>query len=160
MGNGNKIKWLISVVAAVMIAATQAAAVCRDDTITLTGPFGTVDFTVEIADTPDTRGQGLMFRESMPAQSGMLFIYSVERAVAFWMKNTLIPLDMIFIDARGVVRKVHSNAIPGDLTSIPSDGPALAVLEINGGLSAEIGIAPGALVRHPRLPQGRAALPC
>lgn len=143
--------WLI-------ILGGVAQAACRADAITLTGPFGTVTFDVELADTPQTRAQGLMFRDDMPAQSGMLFVYEQPRRVAFWMKNTLIPLDMIFLDARGVVRKVHENAIPHDETAIPGDGPTLAVLEINGGLASKIGIAPGALARHEAF--ANAAWPC
>ncbi|MGX9354539.1 DUF192 domain-containing protein [Roseobacteraceae bacterium S113] len=161
MGISNKIRIIRGVVAAfLMLAAASASARCTPETVTLTGMFGTVDFSVELAITPAEQGRGLMFREQMPAQSGMLFLYPNPRPVSFWMKNTLIPLDMIFIDAAGRVINVHSNAIPGDLTAIPSGGPTMAVLEINGGLSRQIGIAPGTLVRHPMLPQDIAALPC
>jgi hypothetical protein len=75
------------------------------------------------------------------------------------MKNTLIPLDMIFADARGVVRRVHENAVPGDLTPIPGGDDILVVLEVNGGMARQLGIAPGTVLRHPSLGQG-AAWPC
>nr|MCU0912617.1 DUF192 domain-containing protein [Paracoccaceae bacterium] len=88
------------------------------------------------------------------------FVYERPQPVAFWMKNTLIPLDMVFTDAAGVVTKVHENAVPHDLTAIPGGGDVLTVLEINGGLARAIGIAPGAELRHPALPQDAAAWPC
>lgn len=133
---------------------------CRDDVVELRGEFGQARFRVEIADDPAERAQGLMNRESLPMNAGMLFIYEREQEVAFWMENTLIPLDMIFADASGVVVKVHANAIPLDRSSIPSEAPSLAVLEINGGLAAQIGIEAGAELRHPGLPQSEAAWPC
>ncbi|WP_425039303.1 DUF192 domain-containing protein [Primorskyibacter sp. S187A] len=142
-----------------LLAAGEAAA-CAMEKITLRGAYGAATFDVDLAVTPQERGQGLMFVEEMAEDRGMLFIFESPRALTFWMKNTLIPLDMIFITERGVVRHVHENAIPHDETTIPSNGPALAVLEINGGLSGEIGIAAGDLVQHPLLPQDKAALPC
>ncbi len=76
------------------------------------------------------------------------------------MKNTKIPLDMIFADPAGRVTRVHAQAVPGDLTPIDGGEGVLAVLEINGGLAARMGIAPGAVIRHPALDQSRAAWPC
>jgi uncharacterized membrane protein (UPF0127 family) len=130
-------------------ASQVSAEVCAPDTLELRGAWGQASFSVEIVDTPATRAQGLMFRESMPATTGMLFVYEAPSTVAFWMKNTLIPLDMIFADASGTVHHVHSNAIPGDLTAIPGGDNILAVLEINGGLSNTYGIGPGTQMRHP-----------
>ncbi|TNF12450.1 MAG: DUF192 domain-containing protein [Rhodobacteraceae bacterium] len=149
--------------AALLVLAFWAGpglAACQPGKVELTGEFGTVAFDVAVADDFAERARGLMFVEEMPDTTGMLFIYGVSRPVSFWMKNTLIPLDMIFIDARGVVKKVHANAIPHDTTGISSDVPVRSVLEINGGLAAKIGIAPGAVVRHPDLPQRNAAWPC
>lgn len=151
---------LIAAALACMVWAGAASAACQPGKIELGGTFGRVTFDVTVADDFAERARGLMFVEEMPDTTGMLFIYQVTRQVSFWMKNTLIPLDMIFIDARGVVRKVHENAIPHDLTSISSGGPIRSVLEINGGLAAEIGIGPGTLVRHTDLPQKNAAWPC
>jgi uncharacterized membrane protein (UPF0127 family) len=136
-----------------------AQAECSADRVDLRGAWGTASFRIELADTAQKRGRGLMFRTGMEADAGMLFVYPRAGEVSFWMKNTLIPLDMIFADATGRVRKVHANAIPGDLRPISGGQDILVVLEINGGLSAEIGIEPGTQLRHPAL--GSAALwPC
>lgn len=151
---------LIAAILAVVLWAGPALAACQPGKVDVTGDFGTVSFDVAVADDFAERARGLMFVKEMPDTTGMLFIYGVSRKVSFWMKNTLIPLDMIFIDARGVVKKVHANAIPHDTTGISSDVPVRSVLEINGGLAAKIGITPGALVRHPDLPQRNAAWPC
>lgn len=143
-----------------LAGALQARPACDPARAELRGPFGTAAFSVEIADDAEERARGLMFRERLAASAGMLFVYETAQPVAFWMKNTLIPLDMIFLDASGVVTKVHENAVPHDETSIPGEGDVLAVLEINGGLARRIGIAPGAELRHPALPQDIAAWPC
>jgi hypothetical protein len=121
---------------------------------------GQARFSVEIADEPAEMQLGLMHRESMPASVGMLFVYPSPRPAVFWMKDTLLPLDMIFIDQTGTVTRVHENAVPRDETPIPGGDSVLMVLEINGGLARRIGIVPGAMLAHPRLPQDRAAFPC
>ncbi|MBF9029892.1 DUF192 domain-containing protein [Rhodobacterales bacterium HKCCE3408] len=137
-----------------------AAAACTDGRVEIRGDFGTARFRVEIADDAAERGLGLMNREELAAGAGMLFVYQVEEEVGFWMQNTLIPLDMIFFDATGTVVKVHENAIPLDRTVIRSDFPTQYVLEINGGLASQIGIEPGAELRHPAVDQDGAAWPC
>lgn len=106
------------------------------------------EFTVEMATTPEARTIGLMFRKSMDPNAGMLFVFEKEEMRAFWMKNTLIPLDMVFIKKNGVIDSIHANAIPHDETPAPSKGPALGVLEINGGRAAELGIKPGDIIHH------------
>jgi uncharacterized membrane protein (UPF0127 family) len=121
---------------------------------------GMVRFSVELAADPASRAQGLMFREAMAKSAGMLFLYEQPQRAVFWMKNTLIPLDMIFADATGVVRHVHANAIPHDETGIDGGADILAILEINGGLAARLGITPGAVIRHPGLEQSTAAWGC
>lgn len=137
-----------------------------DQAVFLTPEGQTLRFAVELADTPESRARGLMWRELLAPGQGMLFIYESPRPAAFWMKNTLIPLDMIFIDALGMVRHVHPMARPHDLTPVPgavADDPAperLMVLEIAGGEAARLGLAPGAALAHPGLPQDSAALPC
>ncbi len=143
-----------------LLWAAPVAADCQVDRVDLRGPFGMASFSVEVADDMAERARGLMFRESMPSGAGMLFVYDRPQAVAFWMENTLIPLDMVFLDDTGTVRKVHANARPLDRTAIAGGEAVLAVLEINGGLAARIGIAEGAELRHPGLPQDRAAWPC
>ncbi len=101
-----------------------------------------------------------MFRESMPQGEGMLFVFDPPQPVAFWMKNTLIPLDMIFLDRTGVVTHVHSDAVPGDLTPIEGGDSVFAVLEVNAGLAARYSIAPGTVMRHEIFSQGYAIWPC
>lgn len=106
-------------------------------------------FQVEIAANDASREKGLMNRRYMPADRGMLFEFDREAPVAFWMKNTYIPLDMIFIGRNGVVTHIVANAEPLSETVIPSDGPCVAVLEVNGGVAAQIGLKVGDKIRHP-----------
>jgi hypothetical protein len=143
----------------VAIAAGAASAECRDDALAVRGAFGTAQFTVEIADDSEERARGLMFVEDLPASAGMLFVYDRPGPQSFWMKNTLIPLDMLFIRPDGVVQHVHDNAVPGDLTPITGGDGVLAVLEINGGLAGQLGIEAGAEIRHPAFGP-EAAWPC
>lgn len=107
---------------------------------------------VELADTPKTRETGLMNRSQMPADHGMLFDFKETRPVAMWMKNTLIPLDMLFMDERGRVVNIATNAKPYSLDIIPSTGPVRYVLELNGGAAARFGAKPGDQLRHPAIP--------
>ncbi len=143
------------------MAGAAPAADCRPEQAELRTSAGSVvRFTVEIADEPAETARGLMFRESLPRSSGMLFLYPRPQRASFWMENTLIPLDMIFIDATGTVTRVHENAVPRDRTPIDGGEGVKAVLEINGGLAGRLGIAPGTVLRHPALDQGAAAWPC
>ena len=138
----------------------SAIAQCSDHTVLIRGNFGTARFFVEVADSSAERARGLMHRESLPSGAGMLFIYGWPRHVAFWMRNTLIPLDMIFLGRDGRIRHIHENAIPLDETPIPGGDDILAVLEINGGLSRQLGLDVGDELQHPGLPQKFAAWPC
>ena len=140
--------------------ALAAVAACRDDVAELRGPWGQARFTVELAITPEEQARGLMFRETLPRGAGMLFLYDRPQRVAFWMRNTLIPLDMIFVDATGTVTRIHHEAVPLDETPIPGGDGVLAVLEINGGLARRFGMTEGTELRHPRMPQATAAWPC
>lgn len=106
-------------------------------------------FSVELAVTPKEQAQGLMFRTELNDDAGMLFIFHDEAPRSFWMKNTLIPLDMIFIKRSGEILNIHQNAIPQDLTPVKSEGDAYAVLEIAGGLSEKLGIKAGDRIMHP-----------
>jgi uncharacterized membrane protein (UPF0127 family) len=145
----------------VLAGGAAAAASCREDQADLRAPGGNLArFTVEIADDPQEMARGLMFRDSLPRSAGMLFLYPAPRRVSFWMENTLIPLDMVFLDASGTVTRVHANAVPLDRTAIDGGAGVQAVLEINGGLAAALGIVPGSVLRHPGLPQAVAAWPC
>lgn len=138
-----------------------AAAACAPDAVELRTPGGNLArFSVEVADDPEEAARGLMFREKMATSAGMLFVFPAPKHASFWMKNTLIPLDMIFVDQAGVVTRVHPQAIPHDETPIDG-GPGVAfVLEINGGLAARMGIAEGTVLRHPAVDQSGAAWRC
>ena len=110
---------------------------------------GPVEITVELATTPAQRERGLMFRKELAPRHGMLFDFHTEQPVAFWMRNTLIPLDMLFIDGGGRIVYVHPRAVPLALDPIGPEQPVRAVLEIGGGEAAALGIAAGDRVRHP-----------
>ncbi|MHC0053012.1 DUF192 domain-containing protein [Actibacterium sp. D379-3] len=141
------------------LIAGPVGAQCSDTAVTLKGDWGQARFQIELADDPAERAQGLMQRDSLPASRGMLFVYPAPQRAVFWMKNTLIPLDMIFLDATGTVTHIHENARPLDVTPIDGGDDVLAVLEINGGLARRIGITEGSVLRHPAL-GARAAWPC
>ena len=100
-------------------------------------------FTVEVARTPEEQAQGLMNRQSLSPDRGMIFPYAPPQPVAFWMKNTLIPLDMIFIAPGGQILRIEPNTVPLSLEPVGSGEAVEAVLEIAGGRSAELGIAAG-----------------
>ena len=121
---------------------------------------GQAEFRVELAVDAAARRRGLMFRESLPRFSGMLFAYPEPRHASFWMKNTPIPLDILFFDDRGVLTRLHENAEPYSLKSVRGGDGIQFVLEINGGLSARLGIVEGAEIRHPLVPAGDAAPAC
>jgi len=145
------------------VAAAFSGAVradCQANRADLRGDWGQASFNIEIADNPEERAQGLMFRETLPRGAGMLFVYEHPQRASFWMKNTLIPLDIIFLDQSGMVTRVHSNAIPGDLSPIPGGDNVFAVLEINGGLAARYGISTGSEIRHRVFSEGPAKWPC
>lgn len=151
------IGWLLALVLAGGAAAAQD---CAPDVVDLRAPGAELRFRVEVADTEATRAQGLMHRETMPRFSGMLFVYPQAGPVAFWMRNTLIPLDMLFFDPEGRLTHVHENAVPLDETAIPGGDNVLFVLEINGGLVDELDIPLGAELRHPAVDPKLAAWPC
>lgn len=158
MGSSDASGFLIGLM--LLVAPGVGAAQCAENSVDLRGPSGTARFSVEVADDAAERSRGLMFRETMAASAGMLFVYDTPQSVAFWMKNTLIPLDMVFADGAGVVRRVHSNAIPQDTTSIEGGDDIAFVLEINGGLAKRLGIGPGWQLRHSAVPQSGAIWPC
>jgi len=110
---------------------------------------GPITLFVEVVDTNETRAAGLMFREELAANAGMLFDFKREQPVSFWMKNTLIPLDMFFIKADGRIVNIAKRAVPHSERGIASDEPVLGVLETNAGVADRMGIKPGDIVRHP-----------
>ncbi|MBP2533905.1 DUF192 domain-containing protein [Agrobacterium tumefaciens] len=111
----------------------------------------THDFVAELALDDAQRAQGLMFRKSMPSEYGMLFDFGEARAVAMWMRNTLIPLDMLFIGSDGRITHIHENAVPHSEAIISSRGPIKFVLELNGGAAKRSGIKPGDMVRSAQI---------
>lgn len=121
---------------------------------------------VEVADDAGERAQGLMFRKSLARKHGMLFVYDRPQPVSFWMRNTLIPLDLIFIDETGITRHIHRNARPLDETSIPGaavgdpDPKRLMVLEIGGGEADALGIKTGQAMAYPAIDPEKAAISC
>jgi uncharacterized membrane protein (UPF0127 family) len=140
--------------APLMLAAAGARSQPADiqfkrSSLTITAGGHDLKFEVDLATNDAERARGLMFRKQLGAYEGMLFDFDQEMQVSFWMKNTLIPLDMVFIAGDGTVKHVHANAVPLSTEAIPSRYPVRAVLEINGGSAALLGIKPGDKVRHP-----------
>jgi len=112
---------------------------------------GDHSFNIEVATTDQERALGLMFRHSLPENAGMLFLYDPPQPAAMWMKNTLIPLDMVFISPDGTVHRIEANAEPFSTAVIPSEGPIVGVLELNGGEAGKIGLKRGDKVLYPGL---------
>ena len=135
------------------ILAQASAFAAGSGTLVLKTDSGDHNFTIEIATTDQERALGLMFRRSLPENAGMLFLYDLPQPATMWMKNTLIPLDMVFISADGKVHRIEQNAEPFSTTLIPSEGPILGVLELNGGEAAKIGLKRGDKVLYPGLPK-------
>jgi uncharacterized membrane protein (UPF0127 family) len=134
---------------ALSIVWRQADAEATNGELTVVSTSGKHSFKVEVVSTPEKMAQGLMYRKSLPEDAGMLFDYGRPQPTSFWMKNTLIPLDMIFIAADGRIVNIHERAVPLSLDPIPSQGPVRGVLEVNGGTVAKLGIKPGDRVLHP-----------
>jgi len=149
---------LLALLAALALPVA-AGAQCATDRVDLRGDWGRASFSIEVADDPAERSRGLMYRESLPSGAGMLFVYDEPGSPSFWMRNTLIFLDMIFVRPDGTVQHVHSEAIPGDETPISGGAGVQMVLEINGGLAEAMGIGPGTEMRHPAFGED-AAWPC
>jgi uncharacterized membrane protein (UPF0127 family) len=135
--------------AATLLAAATAVAVPRAthsqelQRIEIAGKSGRHSFEVEIAANDAQRSRGLMFRRELPEGRGMLFDFQQEQEVGFWMRNTYIPLDMIFIRADGTIRRIAANTEPLSERTVPSGGPVRYVLEVIGGTARKLGIEPG-----------------
>ncbi len=139
-----------SLLAALLIAPLPALADPMAVTpLTILSDEASHPFTVEIADDPEEIAFGLMERETLDAGTGMLFEFVQPREPAMYMKNTLIPLDMLFIAVDGTIEMIARNTVPGSLRTISPGVPVKGVLEINGGVAAELGIEPGDKVVHP-----------
>lgn len=132
------------------LVVSCVALVCAAETphwVMVENDGGPVCLSVEVADTSWSRAKGLMYREALDEESGMLFVYDRPRTVTFWMKNVAFPLDLLFIDASGEVVRIVDHAAPDDWTPIPSRDAVSSVLEIAGGASKRAQIREGANVR-------------
>lgn len=137
--------------ALLLVANTQASANDKPlpiTSLTIETAHGPHTFRVEIAADQPSQERGLMFRKEMAPNAGMLFDFHKPSMEAFWMKNTILSLDIIFIRADGTISSIAPNAVPYSTTTIPSVEPVRAVLEINGGRSAQLGIEPDQRVRN------------
>jgi uncharacterized membrane protein (UPF0127 family) len=143
-------QWLA--VLAILVTAAVAANDARAaelQTLEIATKSGVQVFSVEVATTEEEKRTGLMYRKELPDGRGMLFDFSPEQEVSMWMKNTFIPLDMIFIRADGRILRIAENTVPQSTKIIPSRGLAKGVLEVIAGTAKKYGIAPGDRVAHP-----------
>lgn len=131
-------------------AQAPAAAPRATDSLTIESEGGVRHvFRIEVAVTPEQKATGLMFRRELGPDAGMLFTYETPQVIQMWMRNTLIPLDMVFIGADGRVINIAERTVPESLAIVPSAGPAIGVLEVAGGTAARLRIRPGDRVIHP-----------
>lgn len=144
---------IIGLILTCLLALNPAAVSAQDamskiEPLSITTETDVALFTVEIADTDELRERGLMFRQRMPEDKGMLFDFGQPRTVAMWMKNTYIPLDMLFIRADGTIAYIAENTVPKSLDAIGVQEPILAVLELAGGTTKKKAIKAGDVVVH------------
>jgi uncharacterized protein len=130
-------------------AAAPASVSFEESELTVDAADGEFEFQVEMAVSPEQRSQGLMFRESLDEDRGMLFDFGTPQRASMWMRNTYVPLDMLFIDADGRITQIAENTQPLSDAVVASREPVRAVLELLGGVSAKLGIKPGDRVIHP-----------
>ncbi|MFD0938850.1 DUF192 domain-containing protein [Methylobacterium trifolii] len=140
--------------AASPLPAVSAQEAAKTEPLAIQSKSGTHRFAVEVMRTDADRSRGLMFRRSMAADHGMLFDFEQVEPVSMWMKNTYLPLDMLFIRADGTVSRIAADTEPLSTAIVASGEPVLSVLELNAGTAARLGLAPGDRVEHP-LFQGR-----
>lgn len=134
-----------------LLAAPAAAQSTGLPKIEIASKNGSHAFQVELALNDEQRARGLMYRKELPEGRGMLFDFQQEQDVSFWMKNTYIPLDMIFIRADGTIRRIAANTEPLSESGVPAGGPVRYVLEVIGGTARKLGIEPGDKVTGPPL---------
>ena len=135
-----------------LVTPRYAGLAAGTGTLVLKTATGDHNFNIEVAITDQERALGLMFRRSLPENAGMLFIYDPPQPATMWMKNTFIPLDMVFISVDGKVHRVESNTEPFSTAIIPSEGDVVGVLELNAGEANKIGLKRGDQVIYPGLP--------
>jgi hypothetical protein len=140
---------LITVILFGLLVAAAPSSAAGVHTLEIASKTGVHTFSVEVAQNDAEREKGLMFRKELPEGQGMLFDFHEDQEVAFWMENTYIPLDMIFIRGDGTISRITENATPLSTRQIPSGGPVRAVLEVIGGTARKLGIAPGDRVADP-----------
>ncbi|CAA7625669.1 conserved hypothetical protein [Candidatus Terasakiella magnetica] len=155
---GKPILWIVVMISVLaggnpVSAQSIGFAHSRVEVVTLAGKRHT--FAVELASTPEQLSQGLMFRKTLAADAGMLFDFGPPKSVAMWMKNTLIPLDMLFMDREGRIIHVEEYAVPGTLLPRGPSEPVRAVLEVAAGTSRRLGLRAGDTVEHPLFAAGR-----
>jgi len=132
-----------------LLVATGPVRPAEQQTLEIASKTGVHVFSVEIAENDADRAKGLMYRKELPEGKGMLFDFKREQSVSFWMQNTYISLDMLFIRGDGTILRIAENTEPLSTRMVPSGGPVLAVLEVIAGTSRKLGIAPGDRVAHP-----------
>ena len=143
------------VVIGMALFSSWANAQLRQVPLTIQTSGGPVALEIELAETPDQQSKGLMFRKSLGERAGMLFSYAPAKEITMWMRNTYIPLDMLFVRADGVIHRIEVMTQPFSEDIIPSQGEVTAVLELNGGAAARLGIKPGDRVQHASFGTGR-----
>jgi uncharacterized membrane protein (UPF0127 family) len=140
---------LLCAVALTMLGSAGPLSAVDLQPLEIVSKTGVHTFAVEMALTPEEQAKGLMFRRELPEGQGMLFDFQHEQPASFWMKNTYVPLDMIFIRADGTILRIAENTVPLSEALVPSGGPVRAVLEVVAGTARKLGIAPGDRVAHP-----------
>ena len=150
IGEGSRMRsvWRLLLMVVLLFGSAAPMLAAEFTPLTVVTAKGEHVFQVEVAATNEERAKGLMFRTDMDKDAGMLFDFKSEQPVYFWMKNTYLPLDMIFIRANGTVARIEANTVPLSERTVPSGSPVRYVLEINAGRAAEIGLKPGDVVRH------------
>ena len=146
------LRWIAFLLFGLFWVASQAPTANsqpRQLTLEIATKSGVHPFSVEIVDNDADRAKGLMYRKELPEGKGMLFDFRREQEVSFWMQNTYIPLDMLFIRGDGTILRITENTEPLSTRMIPSGGPVRGVLEVIGGTARKFGIAPGDRVAHP-----------
>ena len=140
------LRWFIALL---LIASVSNSFAAELESLVIRSADKQHHFSVEVVSTPQTRADGLMYRTSLPADGGMLFNFGKTEPISMWMKNTAIPLDMLFIRADGTITNIAERTVPQSLTPVSSSEPVPFVLEINGGVSTRLGIRAGYKVQHP-----------
>lgn len=131
-----------------LVVVPSLDAKMRRENLTIVTANGAHEISIEVAETPEEKSVGLMFRRSVPEGTGMLFPYPVAQEVTMWMRNTYVPLDMVFIRADGVIHRIAERTEPFSERTIASNGSVTAVLELAGGAASRLGLKPGDKVIH------------